>query len=289
MHSHSLPCCIQSLIYKFLFYHIKHLLLLFYGRTYRIICWSVCSSIRKVALKNYHFPFTYYRPMKALLITDDPQEQVFLMFAMQSAGLQTKVETNINSALDTWTEKPAELIVVALNSTDPLDAVHELRRTVIVPIAVIVEQIPEKLHAELILSGADYVAVRPYSMRLLVAYLRGLVRRAGGLLRKSFPPLQHEEVHLNPSRRTVSVGQNSPQRLSQLEFRLLHSLMINRGNVLPTETIVELVWGYTGEGDRSLVRGLVNRLRVKIEPNPNTPQYIRTIPRVGYIFGSDST
>lgn len=225
--------------------------------------------------------------MKALLITDDPQEQAILTFAMQMAGLQTQVETNIGSALDNWTEQPAELIVVALDFANPLDVIHELRRTVIVPVALIVEQVSEKLHADLILSGADYVSVRPYSMRLLVAYLRGLVRRSGGLLRKSFPPLQHEEVRLDPSRRTVSVGQGSPQRLSQLEFRLLHSLMINRGNVLPTETIVEHVWGYTGEGDRSLVRGLVNRLRVKIEPNPNAPQYIRTIPRVGYIFGSD--
>ena len=229
----------------------------------------------------------YYGAMKALLITDDQQEQSILTYAMQLAGLHTRVETSINSALDKWPDESTDLIVVALDNADPLEVIHELRRTVIVPVALIVEQVSEKLHAELILNGADYVSVRPYSMRLLVAYLRGLARRTGGLLRKSFPPLQHEEVHLDPSRRTVTVGQSSPQRLSQLEFRLLHSLMINRGNVLPTETIVEHVWGYTGEGDRSLVRGLVNRLRVKIEPNPNAPQYIRTIPRVGYIFGAD--
>ncbi len=78
-----------------------------------------------------------------------------------------------------------------------------------------------------------------------------------------------------------------PLRLSQLEFRLLHTLMVHQGQILPTETIVEHVWGYDGEGDRSLVRGLINRLRVKIEPNPNSPQYIRTIPRIGYTFGPE--
>ena len=63
--------------------------------------------------------------------------------------------------------------------------------------------------------------------------------------------------------------------------------MVHQGQILPTETIVEHVWGYDGEGDRSLVRGLINRLRVKIEPNPNSPQYIRTIPRIGYAFGPE--
>jgi len=225
--------------------------------------------------------------MKALLITDDSQEQAILTHAMQLAGLQTRVEPDVGNALDNWSENSADLILLALDATDPLETIGRVRQTVIVPVAMIVDSVSEKLHAELVLNGADYVAVRPYSIRLLVAYLRGLMRRSGGLFRKSFPPLQHEEVRLDPSRRTVSVGLNRPQRLSQLEFRLLHSLMINRGNVLPTETIVEHVWGYTGEGDRSLVRGLVNRLRVKIEPNPNAPQYIRTMPRVGYIFGSD--
>lgn len=225
--------------------------------------------------------------MKTLLITDDSQEQAILTHAMQLAGLQSQVESNVESALARWSERPADLIVVASDIDDPLGVIHMIRQTAIVPVAMIVDNISEKMHAELVLNGADYVTVRPYSIRLLVAYLRGLMRRSGAILHKSFPPLQHDEVNLDPSRRTVSVGMNAPQRLSQLEFRLLHSLMINRGNVLPTETIVEHVWGYTGEGDRSLVRGLVNRLRVKIEPNPNSPQYIRTIPRVGYIFGSD--
>ena len=101
------------------------------------------------------------------------------------------------------------------------------------------------------------------------------------------PTLRYEDVQLDPASRTVRVGEGRPQRLSQLEFRLLHTLMVHRRQVLPTETIVEHVWGYSGEGDRSLVRGLVNRLRMKIESNPNNPQYIRTVSRVGYTFGDE--
>jgi DNA-binding response OmpR family regulator len=44
------------------------------------------------------------------------------------------------------------------------------------------------------------------------------------------------------------------------------------------------VWGYTGRGDRELVRGLVRRLRAKVEPDPRSPAFIVTVPSVGYSF-----
>jgi DNA-binding response OmpR family regulator len=69
-----------------------------------------------------------------------------------------------------------------------------------------------------------------------------------------------------------------------LEFRLLYTLLINRNQIVPTETIVERVWGYSGRGDRDLVRGLVSRLRVKVEGDPHKPQYILTEPGIGYSF-----
>ncbi len=63
---------------------------------------------------------------------------------------------------------------------------------------------------------------------------------------------------------------------------MLYTLMMHAGQVLPTETLVEHVWGYSGRGDRDLVRGLVKRLRSKVEPDPKNPIYIFTVPGVGY-------
>jgi DNA-binding response OmpR family regulator len=64
--------------------------------------------------------------------------------------------------------------------------------------------------------------------------------------------------------------------------------MMHRGQVLPTESIVERVWGYSGQGDRELVRGLISRLRAKLETDPRNPYYILTVPGVGYSFREDS-
>jgi DNA-binding response OmpR family regulator len=60
--------------------------------------------------------------------------------------------------------------------------------------------------------------------------------------------------------------------------------MTNIGQIIPTGQIVEHVWGYSGEGNRDLVRGLVQRLRSKVEPEPRKPRYILTEPGIGYYF-----
>jgi DNA-binding response OmpR family regulator len=100
----------------------------------------------------------------------------------------------------------------------------------------------------------------------------------------SLPSLTQREVGLNPADRTVTVGNGPSARLTHLEFRLLYTLMTHVGQIIPTDQIVEHVWGYTGEGNRDLVRGLVQRVRSKIEDDPRQPKYIITELGIGYYF-----
>lgn len=223
--------------------------------------------------------------MNSLLISEDVQDEALLSKALSLAGMQVHTAHDIRVAIAKWAERPADLIILAVPLSDPVATVREIRRVAIVPLIIISERVSEKVHLGLLDAGADWVIERPYSVRMLIGYAKVLMRRTGTVARESLPTLQHEAISLDPGSRTVMVEGRKPQRLSQLEFRLLHSLMINRGQVLPTETIVEHVWGYTGEGDRSLVRGLINRLRLKVESEPSTPRYILTVPGVGYSFG----
>ncbi|MCB0074582.1 MAG: response regulator transcription factor [Caldilineaceae bacterium] len=226
--------------------------------------------------------------MNARLITDNAQDEAILTHALRLAGLKTNVSHHIEELDQSWPLQPDDILVVAVRSQTPLAQVRHIRGAVQAPLIMIVERMDEDDHVAMIDAGADWVFQRPYSVRVLIAYTKALLRRAASSGRDALPTLRYEEIRLNPANRTVSVGAGAPQRLSQLEYRLLHTLMVHQGQVLPTETIVEHVWGYTGDGDRSLVRGLINRLRMKIEPNPNSPQYIRTIPRIGYTFGDDA-
>jgi DNA-binding response OmpR family regulator len=135
--------------------------------------------------------------------------------------------------------------------------------------------------------GIDCLIERPYGIRYLVAMITSLLRRTAGTALFNLPVLVQRDVSLDPSTRAVTVGEGEPVRLTRLEFRLLHTLLINAGQIIPTENLVEYVWGYSGEGNQDLVRGLVQRLRSKLEPDPRKPCYIINTPGIGYSFVID--
>ncbi len=223
--------------------------------------------------------------MYALLIAHNSDETALLGMVLQRSGLAVTTAEDPERALRAWPERPADLILLALKDNDPLNDARRIRAETAVPLIVIVGLINEDTHYNLLEAGADLVISRPYSARLLIAQARALLRRAGGMPLVSLPTLNLGDLTLNPASRTVQVVGQPARRLTHLEFRLLYTLMIHRGQVLPTETIVEQVWGYSGRGDKELVRGLVRRLRTKVEPNPHNPRYIMTISGIGYSFG----
>jgi DNA-binding response OmpR family regulator len=225
--------------------------------------------------------------MYALLLAQDLDEKAILNLVLQRAGLAVTFSSDLERAMTTWPERPADMIVVALPGTDPMVAVRRIRRETSVPTVVIAQPVGENAHYQLLEAGADRVVQRPFSAKLLVAQIRALLRRAGSVPLFSLPTLSIAGLSLDPSTRTVQVQDHPPKRLTHLEFRLLYTLMIHGGHVLSTETIVEQVWGYDGRGDKELVRGLVRRLRQKIEPEPHQPRYILTVSGVGYSFASD--
>jgi DNA-binding response OmpR family regulator len=221
--------------------------------------------------------------MYALLIAQYPDERAILSLVLQRAGLAVTSANDLDRAMKTWFERPADLILIAVEG-DPGEQVRRIRADTEVPLLIITDPLSEEQQAQLLESGTDLVLSRPFSARLLVAQVRVIMRRAGNVPFSSLPTLSIAGLILDPGARTVQVAGQRPCRLTHLEFRLLYTLMIHRGQILPTEVIVERVWGYSGRGDKELVRGLVSRLRSKIEPEPRSPQYIVTQPGIGYLF-----
>lgn len=221
--------------------------------------------------------------MYALLLVQHPDDRAVLSLVLQRAGLAVTAGDNLERALRVWPERPVDLILLALSS-DALADVRHIRSETSVPIIVIQDQVNEMAHYELLEAGADLVVTRPFSARLLIAQTRALLRRAGGVPLAKLPTMHVADLSLDPATRAVQVGGHPPRRLTHLEFRLLYTLMTHRDQVLSTETLVEQVWGYSGEGDKDLVRGLIRRLRTKVEVDPSKPRYIRTVPGLGYSF-----
>ncbi len=224
--------------------------------------------------------------MQALLFSEYADEAAVLTVVLQQAGFQVRSIKDLNRAIELWPEQPAELVVISTARDEPSVNLHveQIRAQTAVTIVVITELLLEDIQVKLYEAGADMVVSKPFSNRLLLAQIRAILRRTAGMPFFSLPTLSQGDVSLDPSSRTVVVGSAAPTHLTHLEFRLLYTLMTHVGQIIPTQNIVEHVWGYTGEGNRELVRGLVQRLRSKVEPEPRNPQYICTEPGVGYYF-----
>lgn len=226
--------------------------------------------------------------MYALLIAQDADEFAVLSLVLQRSGLAVSTSSDLESALKAWPERPADLVLLALRDGDPRPLVRRVRAETEVPLVLVTSSINEDIHYELLELGTDLVVPRPFSARLLIAQLRALLRRARGVPLFTLPTVSLGGVTLDPATRTVQVAGGPIRRLTHLEFRLLYTLMIHRGQVLPAETILERVWGYSGESDKDLVRGLINRLRAKVEADPRRPQYIITVAGLGYTFREEN-
>jgi len=226
--------------------------------------------------------------MYALLITEDPDEVAVFSTILQRAGLAVTSVKDLERAMQGWADRPADIIMVSLAMPSLRDQVRRIRAETVAPLIMAVRTIDEAEQCELLNLGADLIIASPFSLKLLIAQIRVLLRRAGNIPVFTLPPLMVRDVTLDPATRTVQVVDKAAQRLTQLEFRLLYILMVHRGQIIPTETIVERVWGYTGQGDRDLVRGLISRLRMKIENDSHHPTYILTAPGIGYFFKGEN-
>ena len=222
--------------------------------------------------------------MYALLIADETDEAAILTLALQRTGVAVTSSNDLERAMRSWSERPADLVLIALHRTNPAEQLRRIRAETEAMLAMVVDPLSETTYCELLENGADLVAIRPFSSRRLVAHVRAMLRRAGSVPLLSLPKLDVGGLALDPTDRTVQVDDRPAKRLTHLEFRLLYTLMTHMGQVLPTDTIVDRVWGYSDQGDRELVRGLVSRLRSKTEPNPQHPRFIHTVAGVGYTF-----
>jgi DNA-binding response OmpR family regulator len=223
--------------------------------------------------------------MKLFILVDDPNEGDMLKNILGHTGFEVTTSVNLESILENWPQDCAELILLAFDDGSKLiKDVVAVRATTQVPLLIMVDALSEERLCAILNAGADLVLERPVSPRVLTNYVQVLLRRVETVPSFTLTSLELDEITLDPATRTVTVVGQEPCRLTHLEFRLLYVLMTNREQVIPTEVIVERVWGYGGSGDRELVRGLISRLRRKLEFNPEQPRFIQTITGVGYLF-----
>lgn len=134
--------------------------------------------------------------------------------------------------------------------------------------------------------GADDYITKPFSLRELEARIKSVLRRtrlSSGGDGKDVAPIVSGDLRIDPIRREVTISGRQVE-LTVKEFELLRLLAANPGRVFPRKYLLEKLWDYSYKGYDRTIDSHINRLRAKIEENPDSPQLVLTVWGIGYKF-----
>ena len=223
--------------------------------------------------------------MQAIVIAHNQEEREFFSYTLRHVGLSVARTAEIKLVSSSLLANPVDLIFFAPNpNLDWTADIATIRSLSQAPLFLLIDTLLEDTYCEMLDAGVDLILKRPLSARVLSRYARVFLRRSGSVPASMLSIISTDLMELNPSTRIVQRPDLEPVQLTPLEFRFLYVLMTNQDQVIPTDVIIDRVWGYTGDGNRELVRGLVRRVRRKIEPDPKNPVFIHTHLGIGYRF-----
>ena len=220
---------------------------------------------------------------KILVVDDDPAIAEMLTMVMEREGFDTVVVDDGLEAVKAAERENPDLILLdlMLPGMGGVDVCRNVRETSAVPIIMLTaktDTVDVVLGLE---SGADDYVTKPFKPKELVARVRARLRR-----QEDSPGETLEIGDL-----TIDVPGHAVFRdgkeisLTPLEFDLLHALASRPKQVFSRDELLEKVWGYQHTADTRLVNVHVQRLRSKIELDPENPQIVLTVRGVGYKTG----
>ena len=215
------------------------------------------------------------------IIEDDRLLNQALKLTLEKAGYETVSARTKQEALSTMGNGEELLIVdIGLPDGDGISLYRVLQTRRKIPAIFLTARDEEEDMLSAFDIGADDYVVKPFSMKVLLKRIEAVLKRNRGTSQLSF-----RELILYPAGKQVFMkGQEI--RLTAKEYRLLEYLMMNQGQVLTRENILEQVWGLSGQFVvDNTVSVTINRLRKKIEPDAGQPDYIKNVFGLGYRIG----
>jgi DNA-binding response OmpR family regulator len=229
------------------------------------------------------FPNKVVLSMQKVLLAEDETEVANVTAAtLRFAGFDVVHAYDGNQALEMWrTEKPNLIILdIQMPILDGFAVCRRIRAASDIPIIMLTGKDDEDNVSYGLNIGANDYMRKPFRPKELVARVQATLRHYNKMPMHAQFNLGGLSLDMN---KQALIGDDGIVRLTLLEFRLLHYLLMNRGQIIPTDTILNYVWGSADSTDRAMLKQLVYRLRQKIESTEQ--QLIETIPGVGYTIG----
>jgi DNA-binding response OmpR family regulator len=220
--------------------------------------------------------------MKLLLVEDDETIAVGLEYSLSQEGFKVVVCYNAASALERIASQDFDFAIIDISLPDGngFDVCKRLKEKGDTPIIFLTARDDEVSVVMGLDIGADDYITKPFRLRELHSRIRAVLRRANRTSEDHIISIGGLTVNLFDGK----VRKNGREVLvTALEYRILLTLITNRGRVLTRDQLLQSIWDVSGDfvNDNTLTV-YIKRLREKIEDDPQNPTIIKTVRGVGY-------
>lgn len=236
---------------------------------------------------------------RLLIIEDEPDIRLMIEEALSLPGYRITAAEDGQEALQRFSEEEGWDLVVLdlmLPKVDGLTVLRKIREKSTVPVLILSARNGEYEKVLGLEYGADDYITKPFSVIELQARVKAFLRRAneytrgvpGGEGSVRAAQIQIGDLYIDPDNLTVRKrGENIS--LTAKEFDILRLLAGNPSRVYTKIQIYESVWDENFLKDENVINVTIRRLREKIEDNPSSPVYIKTVWGIGYKMGTGET
>ena len=219
-----------------------------------------------------------------IIIEDDPEMGGLVRDFLAKEGFSVRLCAAAETALELLSEEEFGLVLLdvmlpGMNGFETCAAIREKRSLPIIMMSALTDEDSKLTGYE---NGADDYIDKPFSIKVLTAKIRSLMRRHGETRPKDV--LESCGITLDASARRVT-KKGREILLNAKEFELLRFMMEHRGEALTRDALFNTVWGIDCFTEPATVSVHIRWLREKLEDDPNSPKLIQTVRKLGYRFG----
>lgn len=221
-----------------------------------------------------------------LVVDDDSSFRRALQLTLSGMGFSVVDVSRAEEAVSLVraTRFDAVLLDVDIPGMGGLEACRSIRRAIErLPILMLTAMDSEDDKVLALDAGADDYITKPFRLRELTARLRSAVRRRSATDSTAEGPVRYGQLELDQLKYRVQKRGRSIH-LTPKEFEMLRYLMNHAGEAISQTQLLEAVWGPEYGKESVYLRIYISQLRKKIEDDPTHPQYLLTVPHVGYKF-----
>ena len=221
-----------------------------------------------------------------LVVEDDSSVRNLLTTTHKANGCKYLVAVNGDEALlEASTHNPDIILLdLGLPDMDGVDIIRKVRSWSNMPIIVISARSEDHDKIEALDAGADDYLTKPFSIEELLARLRVTQRRIAYMAsgaQKTDPVFVNGKLRIDYASGCAYLD-DQEMHFTPIEYKLLCLLSHNLGKVLTHTYITQNIWGKSWDNYIASLRVFMATLRKKLEPTPDSPQYIQTHIGIGY-------